>query len=81
MPRFAIASDDDLARAHSDPAFRHKLAVTNLQQLIELMGLMRANPDFQTPQLEAQLREGADLAVKLSDMVKRLARAAGANGK
>jgi hypothetical protein len=42
---------------------------------------MRANPDFQTPQLEAQLREGADLAVKLSDVVKRLARAAGANGK
>lgn len=81
MPRFAIVSDDDLARAHADPVFRHKLAVANLQKLIELMGLMRADPESQSPELEAQLREGADLAVKLSDIVKQLARAAGANRK
>jgi hypothetical protein len=77
VPRFAIVTDEDLARAHADPVFHHKLVVANLQKLIELMTVLRSDPDSQTREIEAQIREGANLAVKLSDIVKRLAPAAG----
>jgi hypothetical protein len=73
VPRFAIATPEELRHAHRDPAYRQQLVVSNLQKLIELMNQLKANPEARTPEIEAQLREGADLAVQLSDVVKRLA--------
>ncbi len=75
MPNFAIVTDAQLARARREPAFRHQLVVTTLQKLIELLNAVRSDPDSAALVTEAQLREGGDLAVQLSDMVKRMAAA------
>ncbi|TAK49925.1 MAG: hypothetical protein EPO23_01500 [Xanthobacteraceae bacterium] len=73
MPAFPLVTDEDLTRARGDAAFRQQLAVASLQSLIDLMNELRRQPEADTPQLAAQLREGADLAVKLSEIVKKLA--------
>jgi len=75
MPRFALVTDEDLARARREPAYRQQLVVTTLQKLIELLNAVRSDPDCLGQVSDAQLREGGDLAVQLSDMVKRLAAA------
>lgn len=72
MLQFPIVTDDDLARARADGEFRRQLVVASLQSLIELMGMLRASPDI-SPTLKAQLREGADLAVQLSTIVRKMA--------
>lgn len=73
MPAFPIATEEDFERARSDAAYRQKLAVTSLQSLIDLMNALRRQPEAATPEMTAQLREGAELAVQLSDVVKKLA--------
>jgi hypothetical protein len=71
-----LPTDDDLARARRDPAFRQELMARNLDRLLEALNKMRRVKE-PTPVHARQLREGVDLAVKLAD---RLQRNGGNNG-
>jgi hypothetical protein len=61
-------SDEDLARARKDPAFRQAFLARHLDRLLEaLKRVRRQTPDAQTA---GQIREGAELAVKLADRLQ-----------
>lgn len=64
-----LVSEDDIARARSDPAFRRQFLARNLDLLLEALEMMRrtANQDADTARL---IKEGADLAVKLADRLQ-----------
>jgi hypothetical protein len=66
----ALFSDDDLARARSDPAFRQKLLAAGLDRLLEALNKMRRS-SAPNPDTARQMREGVDLAVKLADRLQR----------
>jgi hypothetical protein len=71
MSRYALVTDDDLRRARQDPEFRHQLLAGNLEFLLEeLNRLRRAGPD---PRRKRQIKEGVELAVKLADLLHRMA--------
>jgi len=65
-----VVSEDDLARARTDPAFRLEMMAEQLDQLLAALNRMRrtAKP---TPEAARQIREGVDLAVKLADRLQR----------
>jgi hypothetical protein len=65
-----LISDDDLARARSDPAFRQQLLAENLERLLEALNKMR-RAGSESPQAARQMREGVDLAVKLADRLQQ----------
>jgi hypothetical protein len=64
-----LVSEDDLALARQDPAFRQKLLADKLERLLDALNKMRrAGAD--NPKAARQIREGVDLAVKLADRVQ-----------
>jgi hypothetical protein len=66
-----IVTEADLARARQDPAFRHQLVADNLDLLLrELNKLRRSATDATRAR---QIREGVDLAVRLADLLQRIA--------
>lgn len=70
MPGFAPITDSDLARARMDAVFRRQLLTQSLERLLaELSKLQRAASD---PTKAEQVREGIELAVKLSDLLRRI---------
>lgn len=73
MPPFPLISDADIARASRDRAFRQELLAGQLTALITALAAMKATPEATLPPLAGQLEEGADLAVKLADLLKHLA--------
>jgi len=64
-----LVTEDDLARARIDPAFRQQFLAQNLDRLLEALKRLRQAGD-QTVDSARQLREGADLAVKLADRLQ-----------
>jgi hypothetical protein len=64
-----LVSEDDLARARSDPAFRQQLLVDNLDRLLTALEAMRRTK-IASPDAARQMREGVDLAVKLADRLQ-----------
>jgi hypothetical protein len=71
MRELGVISDADLARARQDPAFRHRLAADHLALLLsELNKLRSSSPDATRAR---QIREGVDLAVRLADLLQKLA--------
>jgi len=71
MSDVARVTDDDLARARLDPAFRHQLVADNLELLLGALNKMRAlqSPDGKNA---SQIREGVNLAVKLAELLQRI---------
>jgi hypothetical protein len=66
-----IVTDDDLARARQDPGFRHQLVADSLELLLRELNKLRASAgDAARAQ---QIREGVDLAVRLADLLQRIA--------
>jgi hypothetical protein len=63
-------TEDELARARIDPAFRQQFLAQNLDRLLEALQRMRLAVD-QDDKTARQIREGADLAVKLADRLQR----------
>jgi hypothetical protein len=61
-----LVTEEDLARARTDPDFRQQLLAQNLDLLLEALNKARrgTNPN---PKTAGQIREGAALAVKLAD--------------
>ena len=71
MHNSSLITNSDLARAREDPDFRQQLVTESLERLLgELSKLQRtANGVAQAD----QVREGAELAVKLADLLRRIA--------
>jgi hypothetical protein len=67
-----LITDDELARARHDPAFRQQLLAQNLDRLLEALKKMRRDSD-QNPDTARQMREGVDLAVKLAERLQSVA--------
>ncbi len=65
-----LVSEDDLARARNDPAFRQQMMAEQLERLLEALNKMRRD-NSESPQAAAQIREGVDLAVELADRLHR----------
>jgi hypothetical protein len=64
-----LVTENELARARNDPAFRQQFLAQNLDRLIEALKKMRRVGE-QSADTDRQLREGADLAVKLADRLQ-----------
>ena len=54
-----LVTDNELARARNDPAFRQQFLAQNLDRLIEALKKIRRVGE-QTADTDRQLREGAD---------------------
>ena len=67
-----LVSEQDLARARSDAAFRQQLMAGNLERLLQALKQMH-KADDPSPQTARQLREGVDLTVKLADRLQEAA--------
>jgi len=71
MDEISLVTDSDLARARHDRDFRQRLLTESLELLLgELNKLQRAAPSGARAD---QVREGVELAVKLADLVRRMA--------
>jgi hypothetical protein len=69
--KISLVTDDDLARAREDPAFRYQLVVENLRLLLDEINKMRA---VRSDAMECkEIREGVKLAVQLSELLQRIA--------
>ena len=73
-----LATEDDIARARSDQAFRQQLLAYNLEQLLSALNVMRKNND-KDPKSVRLIKEGVDLAVKLADRLHQKERNPGSN--
>jgi hypothetical protein len=66
----SLVTDEDLARARQDPAFRYELVVGNLRMLLDEINKMRA---VRSDALDCkEIREGVRLAVQLSELLQRI---------
>lgn len=70
MSTFPGVSDDDLARARSDPAFRQKLLTESLETLLAKIQKLRKSA--RSAPSDAQLREGVELAVRLAELIQKV---------
>jgi len=64
-----LVSEEDLARARTDAAFRQQLMAASLDRLLALLNQMRRATD-ENPVRARQIRDGVDLAVKLADRLQ-----------
>jgi N-glycosylase/DNA lyase len=71
MHEFSLITDSDLERARQDADFRQRLLTESLERLLsELSKLQRA---ANSAARADQVREGVELAVKLADLLRRIA--------
>jgi|EndMetStandDraft_8_1072994.scaffolds.fasta_scaffold682707_2 hypothetical protein len=61
-----LVTEEDLARARSDPVFRQRFYADHLDRLLERLNEMRKAGADQ-PERARLIKEGVDLAVKLAD--------------
>jgi hypothetical protein len=71
MPDSPLITDSDLARARQDTHFRRQLLTESLELLLAELGKLQraANATARAD----QVREGVELAVKLADLLRRIA--------
>lgn len=71
MRDFQLPTEEDIARARVDTPFRKQLLTRSLERLLgELSKIQRVPPDASRAD---QMREGIELAVKLSDLLRQSA--------
>jgi hypothetical protein len=71
MGESLLVTDSDLARARHDAGFRQRLLTESLERLLTELGkLQRA---AQNAENADQIREGVALAVKLTELLRRMA--------
>ena len=66
-----LVTEDDLARARIDPAFRQQLLAASLNRLVAALNKARQTGDS-SQDAARQIREGANLAVQLADRLQGL---------
>ena len=74
-----LVTEADLARARTDPAFRHQLMAHSLEALIA--ALHQARRGAFRPETVRQIKEGTDLAMTLADRIQRMKDGQGAGGR
>lgn len=73
MGGYAPVTEDEIARARSDPAFRQKLLSQSMEAL--LTGIKRLRKAKAPSRDETkQIREGVELAVRLAELIQEPAR-------
>jgi hypothetical protein len=65
-----LVSDEDLARARTDPAFRQQLMAEHLGRLVAALDRARQS-DSESLDVARQMREGAALAIALAGRIQR----------
>jgi hypothetical protein len=70
-------TDADLARARRDPAFKQQLLTASLDRLLSALYRQQHNLGECDPALARQLREGAQLAARLADIIRDIDERAG----
>jgi len=70
MSTFPAVTDNDLARARSDPAFRQQLLTRSLELLLARMQKLRGTAPSAARSDNKQLREGVELAVRLAELIQ-----------
>jgi hypothetical protein len=71
MHESLLITDSDLVRARQDTHFRRQLLTESLELLLAELGKMQRATD-NAGQAD-QVREGVELAVKLADLLRRIA--------
>jgi hypothetical protein len=71
MPEFPLITDSDLARAREDADFRQRLLTESLERLLKQLSKLQR--DAKNAKRADQVREGVELAVKLADLLRRIA--------
>lgn len=69
MGSYAPVTEDELARARTDSAFRQKLLSQNLEALLAGIKKLRKAPAANGPG-DKQVREGVELAVRLAELIQ-----------
>jgi hypothetical protein len=69
MGIYAPVTEDELARARTDPAFRQKLLSQNMEALLTGIRKLRKAPAA-TGTGDKQIREGVELAVRLAELIQ-----------
>jgi hypothetical protein len=69
MGIYAPVTEDELARARTDPAFRQKLLSQNMEALLAGIKKLHKAPAA-TDTGEKQIREGVELAVRLAELIQ-----------
>jgi hypothetical protein len=69
MNQFAPVTEDELARARSDPAFRQQLLNRNMEALLAGLKRLRKAPAPNGGGAH-QIREGVELAVRLAELIQ-----------
>jgi len=64
-----LVTEQDLARARDDAAFRRQLLAASLQWLLDTLKRMRRS-ETPTPEAARQMREGVALAVEIADRLQ-----------
>jgi hypothetical protein len=72
MRETALATEAEIERAKQDPEFRQQLMAKNLDQLLGALTKLRGAKAGKAD-TDQQIREGVDLAVKLSERLHALA--------
>ncbi len=70
MAEFAAVTEEQLARARREPAFRRKLLTDNLEVLLAHLNRLRTSRAADEPNCARQIRDGVALAVKLADLLQ-----------
>jgi hypothetical protein len=73
MGLYAPVTEDELARARTDPAFRQKLLSQNMEALLAGIKKLRKAPAANGPGAK-QIREGVELAVRLAELIQEPAK-------
>jgi hypothetical protein len=73
MASFVLATEEELVRARSDPAFRQQLLAKNLDYLLSALNRLRSVNAAGGSASATQIREGVQLAVRLADILGSLA--------
>jgi hypothetical protein len=66
-----VVTDAELEQARRDPAFRKQLLATSLDHLLVALARLRACENPNDPVPARQIREGVQLAMKLTDLLQR----------
>jgi hypothetical protein len=66
-----VVTDAELEQARRDPAFRRQLIASSLEQLLGALARVRASESHSDPEPARQIREGVQLAMRLTDLLQR----------
>jgi hypothetical protein len=72
MGQLDEVTDAALARARRDPAFKQQLLTLSLDRLLAELYRQQHNRSESDPVLTHQLREGAQLAARLADIIREI---------